>query len=103
MPRITETMFDAVPVLLTQGLSVREIAARYGVTVMTLQKQCSNRGISLRPTGLRSRLRPLRLSRKALDAFQNYAREHGTDEVTLASNVLEIIGTDGIFDAVLNA
>ena len=45
--RITDDMFARIPVLLFEGMTKGEIAAKYDVTLDTLTVLCSRRGVSL--------------------------------------------------------
>ena len=49
--RITDDMFARIPVLLFEGMTKGEIAAKYDVTLGTLTVLCSRRGVSLRKGG----------------------------------------------------
>jgi hypothetical protein len=86
-----------------------EIAARYGVTRNTLQVQCSRNGISLRKGGqlLRRKIlslpeAPLPLTETALQTLRQAARVMGVDEARLASDLLETIAKDNLYNAVLD-
>jgi hypothetical protein len=106
--RLTAEIYAAIPALIEEGKSKIEIAEIYGVTKDTLQVQCSRRGISLRKGGARpprvtlSLPTPLTLSTKALLALSAAAKAYGTDEVRLASKLLETIAKDNLYEAVLD-
>ena len=51
MKRLTDERFASIPAMIEQGFSKAEIAAMWGVTISTLQVQCSRRGISLSKGG----------------------------------------------------
>jgi hypothetical protein len=109
MRRLTDEAFASIPLLIEQGMTKCEIAARYGVTVSTLQVQCSRRNISLRKGGpflpRRALVLPegkLSISTRALQALRHAARAMGTDEVQLASELLETIIKDDLYKAVLD-
>src|SRR5215471_18763580 len=110
MRRLTDEAFANIPLLIEQGMTKPEIAARYGVTVSTLQVQCSRRNISLRKGGpyLPRRVLvlaegKLSISTRALQSLRHAARAMGTDEVRLASELLETIIKDDLYKAVLDA
>jgi hypothetical protein len=106
--KLTDEIFALIPSLIEQGKSKAEIAETYGVTVGTLTVQCSRRGVSLRPGGKRVPLvtmslpSPLPLSDETLLALRATAKAMGTDEVSLAGKLLEVIAKDNLYDAVLD-
>ena len=108
--RITDDMFARIPALLLQGKSRAEIAAMYGVTLGTLAVRCCQRGISLRKGGglpkhtkLPKRNLTLPLSEGVLKSLEETARAMGKDSTTrLASELLEKIASDGLYEAVLD-
>ena len=109
MKRLTDERFASIPAMIEQGFSKAEIAAMWGVTISTLQVQCSRRGISLRKGGHllpRRQLSlpdaPLTLTNTALRALRTAARAMGVDEARLASDLLETITKDDLFKAVLD-
>jgi hypothetical protein len=115
--RITDDMFARIPALLLEGTTKDEIAAVYGVTPGTLTVLCSRRSISLRKGGLppkrttklpkRANLtlpdEPLPLSDGVLKSLRETARAMGKDSTArLASDLLEKIACDGLYEAVLD-
>ena len=48
---LTDEKFASIPAMIEQGTSKEVIAAMWGVTISTLQVQCSRRGISLSKGG----------------------------------------------------
>lgn len=107
--KLTAEMYSAIPAQIEQGMTKAEIAALCGVTVDTLQVQCSRRGISLRKGGklkMRQTLAlpdaVLPLSEAALIALRNKARALGKDAAKLATELLEIIANDDLYRAVLD-
>jgi hypothetical protein len=109
--RITDDMFARIPALLLEGTMTKaEIAAMYGVTLGTLVVLCSQRGISLRKGGPRPKRtnltlpdEPLPLSVGVLKSLREAARVMGRDSAArLASDLLEKIATDGLYEAVLD-
>jgi hypothetical protein len=108
-PKLTQDKYDSIPALLERGLGREEIAERFGVTLGTLQVQCGKRGISLRRGGRSTGYctmtlpdAPLDLSSTAMIALRKKARSLGVDEAQLASDLLETIITDNLYDAVLD-
>jgi hypothetical protein len=109
MKILTNEKFASIPAMIEQGISKAEIAAMCGVTKSTLQVQCSRRGVSLRKGGHllpRRQLSlpdaPLMLSDTALMALRTAARAMGVDEARLASDLLETIAKDDLYNAVLD-
>jgi hypothetical protein len=107
--KLTQDKYDMIPALLEQGLKKTEIAERFGVKPSTLVVQCSRRGISLSKNGPRGRRRTLTLPEAPLDladtvmiALRVKARSLGTDEVTLARDLLETIVAEDLYSAVLD-
>ena len=101
-------MFARIPALLLEGTTKAEIAAMYGVTLSTLPVLCSRRGISLRKGGpKRTKLtlpdEPLPLSDGVLTSLREAAQAMGRDSAArLASDLLEKIAIDGLYEAVLD-
>jgi hypothetical protein len=114
-----------IPVLVQQGLRAEAIAARLGCTVGTLKVRCSQQRISLRvpkevkvvplvplvpalkpPTQKRSYAfalpTTLQLSRVAMSRLRQHAEAIGVNEAQLASDLLEAIARDDLYDAVLD-
>jgi hypothetical protein len=105
--RITDDMFSRIPALRLAGMTKDEIAAMYGVTLGTLVVQCCRRGISLRkggalPKHTNLRLPPLPLSESVLKSLCEAARAMGKSTAQLASDLLEKIASDGLYEAVLD-
>ena len=114
-----------IPVLVQQGLRAEAIAARLGCTVGTLRVRCSQAQISLRvpkevkvvplvpaarppkpPNQKRSYAfalpTTLQLSRVAMSRLRQHAEAIGMSEAQLASDLLEVIARDDLYDAVLD-
>jgi len=101
---LTPQVLAGIPALVAQGLRKADIAERLGCKESTLQVRCSNAGISLRG---RKRLElrtgvPLNLSHQALEGLRVRAAASGCSEARLASDLLEVIARDNLYDAVLD-
>jgi hypothetical protein len=103
-PILTAEVLAGIPALIEQGLRRTDIAERLGCRLSTLQVRCSNAGISLRGrkglelcTGT-----PLLLSREAMASLRAWAAANGCSEAQLASDLLETIARDNLYDAVLD-
>ena len=126
-PVLTKDVMARIPVLVQQGLDAEAIAARLGCNVSTLRVRCSQAQISLRvPKGVKvvplvpapkpeSPKRPkqkrsyvfalpttLQLSRVAMSRLRQRAKAIGVNEAELASDLLEMIAQDDLYDAVLD-
>jgi hypothetical protein len=125
---LTKDLVAGIPVLVQQGLNAEAIAARLGCTTGTLRVRCSQAGISLRvprevkvvpllrlvpaPTPPNSPKQKrsyafalpttLQLSRVAMSRLRQHAEAIGVNEAQLASNLLEVIAQDDLYDAVLD-
>jgi hypothetical protein len=106
--KLTDEMYASIPALIAEGKRKQEIADQFGVKASTLQVMCCRKGISLRPGGKRKPLitmslpSPLPLSDKTLRALRDAALAMGTDEVSLAGRLLEMIAKDNLYNAVLD-
>lgn len=112
--KLTDEIFGLIPALVEQGKSRTEIAETYGVTVGTLQVQCSRRGISLRP-GSKRRCRlpvvteavpiasraPVVAEAVQIVSLRLEAKARGMSDIDLVSRLIEIIVKDKLYDAVL--
>ena len=103
---LTPQVLAGIPALIAQGLRRADIAKRLGCKEGTLQVRCSNAGISLRGRR-RKRMElsdgsPLRLSHEALAGLRACAASIGCSETQLASDLLEVIARDNLYDAVLD-
>lgn len=101
---LTPQVLAGIPALIAQGMGRAEIAERLGCKQSTLQVRCSNAGISLRGRK-RIELRtgePLTLSYEALTGLRARAAAMGCSEARLASDLLEVIARDNLYDAVLD-
>ena len=90
--------------MVEQGLRKGDIAERLGCKEATLVVRCSMAGISLRGPK-RFKLRdgvPLRLSRETIASLSVRAATNGRSEAQLASDLLETIARDSLYDAVLD-
>ena len=125
---LTKDVMAGIPVLVQQGLNAEAIAARLGCTVGTLKVRCSQAQISLRvpkevkvvplvplvpapqppkpPKQKRSYAfalpTTLQLSRVAMSRLRQRAEAIGVNEAQLASDLLEVIAQDDLYDAVLD-
>lgn len=102
---LTPQILAGIPALIEQGLRRADIAERLGCKESTLQVRCSNAGISLRG---RKRLgltvgNYLSLSVEASAGLRTRAAATGCSEAQLASELLEIIARDNLYDAVLDS
>ena len=114
-----------IPVLVQQGLNAEAIAARLGCTAGTLKVRCSQAQISLRApkeikvVPLVPAAKPpkapkqqrcfafavpttLQLSKVAMSRLRQRAEAIGVNEAKLASDLLEVIAQDDLYDAVLD-
>ena len=127
-PVLTKDVMARIPVLVQQGLDAEAIAARLGCNVSTLRVRCSQAQISLRvpkevkvvqlvpaPKPERAPKSPkqkrsyvfalpttLQLSRVAMSRLRQRAKAIGVNEAELASDLLEMIAQDDLYDAVLD-
>ena len=122
---LTKDVMAGIPVLIQQGLNAEAIAARLGCSVGTLRVRCSQAQISLRvpkevkvvplvpaPTPPRPPKQKrsyafalpttLQLSRVAMSQLRQHAEAIGVNEAKLASDLLEVIARDDLYDAVLD-
>ena len=126
---LTKAVLASIPALVEQGLNKEAIAARLGCKVATLKVRCSQGQISLRvPKEVKvvplvplvpvlSPAKPpkqkrsyafalpttLQLSRVAMSRLRQHAEAIGVNEAQLASDLLEVIARDDLYDAVLDA
>lgn len=98
---LTPRALAGIPALVAQGLRKADIAKRLGGKEGTLQVRCSIAGISLRVRKLRVD-NPLQLSHQALVALKTRASSVGCSDMQLASDLLEVIARDNLYDAVLD-
>ena len=119
----TKDIVAGIPVLVQQGLSAETIAARLGCTVGSLRVRCSQAQISLRipkevkvvplvpaPKAPKQKRfygfalpTTLQLSRVAMSRLRQHAEAIGVSEAQLASDLLEVIARDDLYDAVLDS
>lgn len=99
--KLTPELLATVPELLARGLRKPEIAKRFGCKPSSLQVLCSQAKISLRPGGERTAI--CLISRGSMTAFRKRAAAMGYSETQLASDLLEMIARDDLYDAVLDA
>jgi hypothetical protein len=121
---LTKDLMAGIPVLVRQGLNAEAIAARLGCTVGTLKVRCSQQRISLRvprqakvvplvplvPASPAKQPQPkhfampttLQISRVAMSRLRQRAEAIGVNEAQLASDLLEVIAQDDLYDAVLD-
>jgi hypothetical protein len=123
----TNEVLASIPTLVQQGFKTEAIAARLGCSVGTLRVRCSQAQISLRvpkevkvvplvpsptppkpPKQKRSYAyafalpTTLQLSRVAMSLLRQRAEAIGVNEAKLASDLLEVIAQDDLYDAVLD-
>ena len=124
---LTKDVMAGIPVLVQQGLNTAAIAARLGCTVGTLKVRCSQQCISLR-VPKQAKVVPLvplvpalpakspqpkrcfafaipttlQISRVAMSGLRQRAEAIGVNEAQLASDLLEVIAQDDLYDAVLD-
>jgi len=130
-PIFTDAVLALIPALVAQNVRPVEIAEYIGCTFGTLKVRCSAYKISLRTPDWRDRRRrqraaepkattrtmlpkpvssppprtvqsSLMLSRVAMSRLRQRAEAGGMTEAQLASKLLETIGLDDLFDAVLD-
>jgi hypothetical protein len=98
---LTPQVLAGIPALVAQGLRKADIAKRLGCKEDTLQVRCSTAGISL--SGRKLRIGdPLKLSHEAVVGLRERAASIGCSEMQLASDLLEVIARDNLYDAVLD-
>jgi hypothetical protein len=103
---LTPQVLAGIPALVAQGLRKTDIAKQLGCKESTLQVRCCNAGISLRGGPKRFKLRDgvsLTLSRETIARLSARAAADGCSEAQLASDLLETIARDSLFDAVLDS
>jgi len=129
-PIFTDAVLALIPTLVAQNVPPAEIAERVGCTFGTLKRRCSEDKISLRTPDWRDRRKQrvaepkattvtmlpkpvsspqpltvqssLMVSRVAMARLRQRAEAGGMTEAQLASKLLETIGLDDLFDAVLD-
>ena len=119
-PIFTDAVLALIPTLVAQNVRPAEIAEYIGCTFGTLKVRCSEYKISLRTPDWRDRRKQrlpdpkattitklpkpvtLMLSRVAMSRLRQRAEATGMTEAQLASTLLETIGLDDLFDAVLD-
>jgi hypothetical protein len=89
-----------IPALVDEGLSDLEIADRMGWTVGTLRVRCSQLKISLRRKNINRR--QFVLPQAIFDQLHHRAAMMGVSTVTLATELLQAIVRDGLYNAVLD-
>ena len=122
---LTQDLLARIPALVEQGMNAEAIAARLACNLGTLRVRCSQAGISLRmpkvvkvvplvprapackspkQEGAYAFALPttLQLSRVAMSRLRQRAKAIGVNEAQLASDLLEVIAQDDLYDAVLD-
>jgi len=89
-----------IPALVDEGLSDLEIADRMGWTVGTLRVRCSQLKISLRRKNIDRR--QFVLPQAIFDQLHHRAAMMGVSTFTLATELLQAIVRDGLYNAVLD-
>ena len=90
-----------IRVLVAEGLSDQEIAARMGWTVGTLYVRCSQLKISLRRSAIWKNAPRLALPKGIFDQLQQHAILMGVSESELVTDLLKLIVQDELYKAVL--
>jgi hypothetical protein len=98
--RKSKTDPTLIPMLVDEGLSDLEIAARMGWTVGTLRVRCSQLKISLRRKIAAGR--NIVLPDAILGQLRQRAALMGISAHALAVDLLEVIARDSLYDAVLD-
>ena len=113
-PILTKQVMASIPAMVANGLRAPVIAEQLGCKLATLKVRCSQERISLRIPGARPAKRPkaivltlpveapLQLSRDAVARLHKQATTKGCTAVQLASELLEVIAQDNLYDAVLD-
>ena len=104
---LTKEVMASIPALVQRGMNTEAIAAHLGCKATTLVVRCSQERISLRRPGTPhgrggGRSIAMRLSSTALDRFRKHAAATGVSEIKLATDLLEVIARDDLYDAVLD-
>jgi hypothetical protein len=89
-----------IPALVDKGLSDLEIANRMGWTVGTLRVRCSQLKISLRRKNINQR--QFVLPQAIFDQLHDCAGMMGISTASLATELLQAIVRDGLYNAVLD-
>jgi hypothetical protein len=106
---LSPQVLASIPALVEQGLRKADIAARLGCKESTLKVRCSIAGISLGGRlhgrkGVERRIgKPLTLSHEAVLGLRARAAAMGCSEAQLASDLLEVIVRDNLYNAVLDS
>src|SRR6478752_2734925 len=90
---LTREVLAGIPALVAQGLRKADIAERLGCKESTLQVRCSNARAGDQLT----------LSHEAMAGLRARAAALGCTEAQLASDLLEVIARDDLYDAVLDS
>jgi hypothetical protein len=102
---LTRKVLAGIPALVEKGLRKGDIAELLGCKESTLRVRCSQAGISLGGPK-RLKLRPgvsLKLSCETIASLGVRAAADGRSEAQLASDLLETIARDSLYDAVLDS
>ena len=107
MSVLTKQVLAGIPALVAQGMKPEAIAAQLGCKLSTLKVRCSQERISLRPMGLcrgrgRGHTIATHLSSVAMERFRKHAAAIGISEAKLATDLLEVIAMDDLYNAVLD-
>jgi hypothetical protein len=112
-PKIfTSAALDEIKTMVAQGLDKQRIAAKVGCTPGSLKVVCCKNRISLRqpdrkprpPKPAEPKLAELQLSisHLAMLSLNKHAADKGLTAIKLATDLLEIITVDRLYDAVLD-
>jgi hypothetical protein len=93
--------YDLIPHLVAEGVSAKDMAARFGTTVNSLHVQCSKRGISLRDPNKKAQFF-IQLPAETRASLSTMAKKIGYDEQWLARRLIEVIARDDLYLAVLD-
>jgi hypothetical protein len=102
---LTKEVLAGIPAMVARGQRAAEIAEALGCKLNTLKVRCSRARVSLRPLGSIRRpreQRSIKINKTALQLLKERAAASGKTESAIASELLEIIARDNLFDAVLD-
>lgn len=99
-----EVLATTIPGMVQLGLRGRDIAEQLGCKYSTLKVRCSQVGVSLKAAGsTRTRdYNMIRVDRRAITLLRDRAAASGKTASAVATELIEIIARDNIYDAVLD-
>ncbi len=108
----TDAVMAKIIGMIAQGMKRKEIATALGLSENSLQVTCSRKGISFRRKSLQLKRPqplmqfvmqlPLKISDEAMHRLNLYATRQGVQPTHVAAELLEIIATDELYDAILD-